>query len=250
MGASGDCTTTGTCTLQHGFLSSPPSLAGSSVFLVAFAVLVPINFFTGMRYNTPLYSSTIIAGLLFEVVGYVGRVLLNSNTASVPSFVIFMLGTIMGPVFFTSAVYQILPHVVVLYGKEFTLISQPAHFGLLFLVLDLFTLVIQAAGIALAVTGGSQAEVRLQCRNVLIVCHADSSFIQITRGIDILLAGLGMQLVSSALFLAIYWYFVYKLHHRRYILDPTFQDVYLSPKFRSFLLCKYSIRSINSQHPF
>lgn len=53
-----------------------------------------------------------------------------------------------------------------------------------------------------------------------------------------LLAGLGMQLASGALFLAIYWYFVHKLHHRRYILDPAFEDVYLSPRFRAFLLCK------------
>lgn len=159
MGSSGDCTTTGTCPLQDGFFSSTPSLAGSCFFLAAFAILIPINFFTGMRYGTPLYTSTIIAGLLFEAVGYVGRVLLKSNVASVSSFVIYMLGTIMGPAFITSAVYQILPHVVVLYGKDFTLVSQPAYFSALFLVFDLLTLVFQAAGIALAVAGGSQVEV-------------------------------------------------------------------------------------------
>lgn len=66
------------------------------------------------------------------------------------------------------------------------------------------------------------------------------------RGINILLAGLAMQLASIALFLAIYWYFVYKLHHRRYILDPTFQDVYLSPKFKIFLLCE---SPVSRPHP-
>jgi hypothetical protein len=240
MGASGDCTTTGSCPVRDGFLSSPPSLAGSGIFLAAFAILIPFNFFTGMRYNTPLYSSTIIAGLLFEAVGYVGRVLLNYDVASVPSFVIYMLGTIMGPAFITSAIYQILPHVVVLYGKDFTLISQPAYFSVVFLVFDLLTLVFQAAGIALAVAGGTQAQVSFNLGIHLPECCANKFLIQISRGIIILLAGLGMQLASIALFLTIYWYFVYKLHHRRFILDPTFRDVYLSPKFKIFLLCKAS----------
>jgi hypothetical protein len=163
MGASGDCTSSATCPLPNGYLSSPPSLAGSAVFVVAFAVLIPINFVAGIRHNTPLYSSAIIAGLLFEVVGYIGRLMLHSNVASVSGFIVYMVGTIMGPAFVTSAIYQILPHVVVLYGKQFSLISQPAYFGLLFLALDMLTLVIQAAGIAVAVTGDSQAEVCFLC---------------------------------------------------------------------------------------
>jgi len=66
------------------------------------------------------------------------------------------------------------------------------------------------------------------------------------KGINVLLAGLAMQLASSAFFLATYWYFVYKLHHRRYVLDPTFRDIYLSPKFRTFLLCTYPLLSLQS----
>jgi hypothetical protein len=154
----GDCTTA-TCPVDDGFLSSPPSLVGSSIFLSAFAVLIPINWWTGSRYNTPVYSSTIIAGLLLEVVGYVGRILLKSDAASVSSFVLYMLGTIMGPTFITSAIYQILPHVVVLYGKEFTLVSQPAYFGVFFMVFDLCTLTFQAAGVAFSITGATQDEV-------------------------------------------------------------------------------------------
>lgn len=123
-----------------GFFSSPPSVVGSAVFLAAFAILIPINWWAGMHWNTPIYSLTIVAGLVFEVIGYIGRILLNLDTASVVGFVLYMLGTIMGPTFITSAVYQILPHIVVLYGKEFTLVSQPAYFGVFFMVLDLCTM--------------------------------------------------------------------------------------------------------------
>lgn len=54
-----------------------------------------------------------------------------------------------------------------------------------------------------------------------------------------------MQMASIGTFLAIYWYFIYKIHHRIYILDVTFQDVYASAKFKIFLLCK-----LNRAGPF
>jgi hypothetical protein len=235
MGNSGDCTATATCPVPNGFLTTPPSLAGSVIFLAGFALLIPINFFVGMRYNTRLYSATIITGLAFEVMGYVGRVLLNSNVASVSNFVVYMLGTIMGPTFITSAIYQILPHIIVLYGKEFTLVSQPAYFRVFFFAFDLFTLAFQAAGVGFAVTGVSQAEVSSD-RD----CFIFSLLIaipQMAQGINILLVGLGMQLAGIVVFLGSYWYFVYSLHHRRYVLDPAFQEVYLAAKFKIFLLC-------------
>lgn len=155
----GDCTQD-TCPVHDGFFSSSPSLVGSGIFLGVFAILIPINWWTGSRYNTPMYSCTIMAGLLFEVIGYAGRTLLHSDRASTSSFVLFMLGTIMGPTFMTSAVYQTLPHIVVLYGKEFTLISKPAYFGVFFMAFDLCTIAFQAAGVAVSITGASKAEVR------------------------------------------------------------------------------------------
>lgn len=144
-----------------GFFSSPPSVVGSAVFLAAFAILIPINWWAGMHWNTPIYSLTIVAGLVFEVIGYIGRILLNLDTASVVGFVLYMLGTIMGPTFITSAVYQILPHIVVLYGKEFTLVSQPAYFGVFFMVLDLCTIAFQAAGVAVSISGATPDEVSI-----------------------------------------------------------------------------------------
>jgi len=153
-----DCTTAGTCLVQDGFLWSPPSLVGSGLFLGAFMVLIPINFYHGMRHHTPLYSSTIIAGLLFEVVGYLGRILMNSDVSSVSGFVLYTIGTIMGPAFITSAIYQVVPHVHVLYGRRFALVSQAAYLRIMFFTFDLFTLLFQAAGIAIAVSPG-QAQV-------------------------------------------------------------------------------------------
>jgi hypothetical protein len=142
-----------------GFFSSLPSLIVSAIFLAGFATLLPINSWSGMHYNTTTYSLTVVVGLVFEVIGYAGRIVLTLDVTSIAGAVIYMLGTIMGPTFITSAVYQILPHIVVLYGKEFTLVSRPAYFALLFLVFDVCTIVLQSAGVAVSISGATPDEV-------------------------------------------------------------------------------------------
>lgn len=59
---------------------------------------------------------------------------------------------------------------------------------------------------------------------------------QLNQGVYFLLAGLGIQALGLLAFLAIYRYFRYKLSHRRYILDDTFSAVFLSKRFRYFMI--------------
>lgn len=59
-----------------------------------------------------------------------------------------------------------------------------------------------------------------------------------TQGSNILIAGLVMQATSIVLFYSTYWYFRYRLHHRRYVLDPKYAEVYCSAKFKIFVMCK------------
>lgn len=161
MGNRGDCTLL-TCPVPDGFFSSPPSAAGSGFFLAAFSLLIPVHLFTGIRYRTPLYSSAIIAGLAFEVMGYIGRILLKSDVASTSYFALYLTGVNMGPTFLTAAIFLTLPRIVVLYGKGFTLISQPLYFAMFFLAFGAFALAFETAGAAFAATGGIPEEVSLQ----------------------------------------------------------------------------------------
>lgn len=131
--------------------------------LAAFAFLVPVNLLIGFRWKTPLYTAALLMGFLFEVMGYVGRFMLRSNLASRKYFVIFLLGTVMGPTFITAAIYLVLPHVLAIYGSGVNVVSQPIFLAYLFFALDIFTLAFQGVGGAFAVQGTSQTE----------VCHAE-----------------------------------------------------------------------------
>lgn len=154
----GDCTAA-TCPVAGGFLSSPPSLEGSAVMLAASAVLVPVQVVLGVRYRTPLYAVTFVLGLLCEVMGYVGRIMLRTDQASRQYFAVSLVGLIMGPTFISGAIYLVLPHVLVLYGRELSLVSRPLYLGFLFLAFNVFTLAFQAVGCSFAANGASKGEV-------------------------------------------------------------------------------------------
>lgn len=155
---SGDCPPD-LCPVSRGFLTDIPSMGGSLFLLAAFAFLVPVNVLTGLRWKTPLYTAALVVGLLFEVMGYLGRFMLRSNLASRKYFLIYLLGTVMGPTFITAAIYLVLPHVLTIYGSDISGISQPIFLAYFFLAFDVFTLAFQGVGGGFAVQGTSSIEV-------------------------------------------------------------------------------------------
>lgn len=157
--SAGDCTPD-TCPVAHGFLSEPPSLEGAVIILAAFAALIPINLWIGARGKTMTYTLIMVTGLLVEIMGYVGRLLLRSDPASKTYFLLFLLGTIMGPTFITAAIYTILPHVLALYGSDSSIVPEIVWANYFFLFCDIFTLVFQALGSVFAVEGFNKTQVR------------------------------------------------------------------------------------------
>ncbi|KAK3682150.1 RTA1 like protein-domain-containing protein [Podospora appendiculata] len=210
-----DCTSD-TCPVPAGFFSYQAEPAGNAFMLAAFAVLIPVNLYTGIRYKTPLYVSLIILGLIAEVVGHAGKILMRDDGASEVYFSIYMMGTQWGPTFISAAIYLVLPHVMVIYGQQFSLMSRPVYCNVFFLVFDIFTLAFQSVGVGFAANGKGVAER--------------------SQGVSLLLTGLALQAGSLVSFLAIYRYFRTRLSHRRYVFDTKYQIVFLSSRFNVFLL--------------
>ncbi|KAK4194577.1 RTA1 like protein-domain-containing protein [Triangularia verruculosa] len=201
---------------QAVYLSYRVPPAGNAVMLAAFAALIPLNIFTGIRYKTPLYASLLTAALVVEVVGHVARIFLSTESASPAYFAVYLLGTHWGAAFVGSAIYLILPHITVLYGQEFRLVSSALYINIFFVIMDIFSLVFQSVGIIYAATATSPS--------------------QITQAINILLTGLAFQTTTLLSFLLSYRYFRHKINHRRYILDPTFSATYTPRRFSHFTL--------------
>ncbi|KAK4126677.1 hypothetical protein N657DRAFT_653132 [Parathielavia appendiculata] len=205
------------CPVPTGSLPYGTAPAGTAFMLAAFAALIPPVVYAGLRYKTPVHASLLLAALLVEVVGHVARVFLVANPTSHAYSAVHLLGTHWGAVLVGSAVNQVLPHVLVIYGQEFQLVSDPVYLTILFFILDIFMLAFQSVGIGFAATA--------------------STAIEVSQGLNILLTGLAFQAVSLLTFLGTYRYFRYKLSHRRYILDDTHSLVYLSRRFKYFIVC-------------
>lgn len=147
------------CPAPGGFMSSQPELAGNAFMLAAFAALIPLNVYTGIRYKTPLYASLITVGLVLEVLSHVGKILLHSDMAHPTYFSLHMVANLWGPTIIGAAIYTALPHLMAIYGPEVRIMSRPVYLNLFFAVLVIFTMAFQSVGMVFAIDGNTVAEV-------------------------------------------------------------------------------------------
>lgn len=129
--------------------------------LAAFAALFPPVIYAMLRYRTFSHSLFLLAALAVEIVGHVGKVFLVREPNSHAYTAVYLMGTHWGAVLVGSAMNLALPHVLVLYGDEFRLVSEPVYLNILFFVLDVFTLAFQSVGIGFASTARTATEVSL-----------------------------------------------------------------------------------------
>lgn len=155
-----DCTAT-TCPVENGFLSELPSLVGTVIILALFLGLALTNLWIGARYRTTTYSVTLVLGLVVEVMGQIGRLMLRSDLASKTYFLLFVLGTTTGPTFITAAIYSTLPHIITLYGSDVSVVQKPVWLSYFFLIFDICALAFQALGSAFAAEGFNGLQVSL-----------------------------------------------------------------------------------------
>lgn len=106
------------CPVNGDFLSYQPNLGANAFLLAAFAVLVPVTFVLGLRFQAPVFATILTAGLVLEVVGFLGRVLLSSIQGSATYTLLWLLGTVLGPTFISASIFVVLPHTLSIYGQQ------------------------------------------------------------------------------------------------------------------------------------
>ncbi|CEJ60772.1 hypothetical protein PMG11_09334 [Penicillium brasilianum] len=203
-----------TCPIEWGYVHYQPSIGGNAVMLAAFGLLTAPALYLGITHKVKLFTFCFVMGLLGEIIGYIGRLLLHNDPFSKDYFLIYLICTTIAPTFTAAAVYLTLARIVVVYGEGISRI-RPRTYTLLFSGLDLIALVVIAVG------GGMAAVVVLQWK--------------IDRGTHIMVAGLAVQVVSLVIFLALC--FEYSLRVRKYRgdLNPKYAVLRQSPRFKRFL---------------
>ena len=67
------------CSIEYGEITYLPSLGGNIAYLAIFSILLAIHLIIGIRRRTWTFLIGIACGLVLEIVGYLGRILLHEN---------------------------------------------------------------------------------------------------------------------------------------------------------------------------
>lgn len=157
-----DNCTLATCPLSYAYLTYQLSLAGNALFLAIFSLLLPLQLILFIRLRTTGVSITISISLILEIIGYTGRVMMRFDPFSKGNFLMYLIPLTIAPVFLAAAVYLCLARIVVVCAGErskgFSLL-EPRMYTVLFVCCDFVSLVLQAAGGAIAALAEEKTKV-------------------------------------------------------------------------------------------
>ncbi|KAJ5330679.1 RTA1-domain-containing protein [Penicillium atrosanguineum] len=178
-----DSCTINTCPITEAYVYYVPSLAGNAFYLAFFAVLLIIQLGLGIRYKTWGFLVGLFGGLVLEIIGYAGRVQMHYNPFLFNPYLEYLICLTIGPAFFSASIYICLGRIVIVYGEKISLL-RPRTYTVIFVLCDLISLILQAAGGAITSIADSDQQDLAQ------------------TGVNIMVAGLASQVASLALFMA------------------------------------------------
>ncbi|OJJ67813.1 hypothetical protein ASPBRDRAFT_199515 [Aspergillus brasiliensis CBS 101740] len=204
-----------TCPLEWALVRYMPSLPGNALYLSLFLIMLLVQIYQGVRCRTWSYLACMTGGLLLEVVGYGGRLMLHSNPFNFSAFLQYLICLTIGPAFITAAIYLCFGRVIIVYGEGFSRIKSRTY-AIFFVSCDLLCLILQAAGGAVTATAGR-----------------DQDGLRHT-GVNIMITGLAAQVVSLGAFMALVIDYMWRLRRHRQS-QPCMFSSGGSWKWRGFL---------------
>lgn len=134
----------------------------------------------------------------------------------------YLIGLTIAPAFLSASIYLCLSRIIVIYGRTVSRL-RPATYTITFISFDLFSLILQAAGGAVAASSNGSSSQK--------------------AGIDIMIAGLAFQVASLVIFICLCADFGYSAYRKKSSLDPAHVKVRNSTIFKAFQICMLSFLS-------
>lgn len=146
-----------TCPVSATTYGYYPNLPANIIFTVVFGVTGILQLVLGLRYRTYTWMIGVTLGCLLEMAGYIGRLLMHQNPWSSSGFKLQVVALVLSPSFIAAGIDLTMKHVALTFGKELSRI-QPRLYTWVFIGVDIFSIVVQAAGGGIAASGDVHPE--------------------------------------------------------------------------------------------
>lgn len=84
-----DCTLA-TCPIDLAYINYQPNIPANVLFLVIFGLLLAAQITLGTWFRTWTYMGAMTAGLILEILGYIGRLMMHSNPFDFNAFLLYV----------------------------------------------------------------------------------------------------------------------------------------------------------------
>ncbi|KAG8797840.1 hypothetical protein FRB91_000777 [Serendipita sp. 411] len=122
-----------------------PTEAVCITFLVLFAISGLLHLFQAIKYRTWWMIASLVVGCAGEVIGWSGRLWSSQNPGLLDPFLMQITTTIISPSFMSAANFTILGFIIRKIGTQYSWLT-PRWYLIIFITLDLASLVVQAIG--------------------------------------------------------------------------------------------------------
>ncbi|KAF4335051.1 phospholipid-translocating ATPase [Fusarium beomiforme] len=182
FGSDANCTLE-LCPLESSILRYQPNVPANAIFLGVFATSMAIHIFQGIKMKTWGFMSSMMAGCILEIVGYVGRLMIHDDPFDFIGFLLQIIFITIAPVFFSAAIYVLLSQVINFVDPSVS--RFPArYFYWIFIPSDIISLILQAVGGAMSCIATKKEDIK--------------------TGEDISIAGLVFQVFTLICFVALF----------------------------------------------
>lgn len=147
------------CPIKASIYGYYPSMGWNAFFAALFGLCFFVNLWFGLRFRTWTYMLAMSGACITSTIGYAGRVVMHDNPFGRLGFQMQICALTMSAAYNAAAIYLILKHLVLLFGRESSRI-RPKYYTWAFIIVDALALSLQAAGGGIAGSAGDNASFR------------------------------------------------------------------------------------------
>ncbi|CCE64947.1 hypothetical protein TPHA_0J01250 [Tetrapisispora phaffii CBS 4417] len=169
-----------------------PNLRFNGAMIAIWSILLGTHVFM-LYLKQWWFSSAYICASILELLGYIGRTWSHFNVYSENGYLLQFICLTIAPVFTMGGMYYQLAKLIEIYGHRFSLLPSPMIYSYFFILCDIVSLVVQAAGGGVA--------------GVAVNQHMSTQ-----HGTNIFVAGLALQVATLSIFIILLCHFFYVVY--------------------------------------